>query len=93
MDYKFHELLCIAAGVGSAFKTIAETKSHVDRLCTLALQDIAGMGEIYQDHLQIFEALGARNAEAIVELMRFHLARLDDTISKAREYHQDYFED
>lgn len=93
LDYMFHELLCNAAGVGSAFKTIVETKSHVDRLCTLALQDMADMSEIYRDHVQIYEALVKGDADAIVNLMRFHLARLDETITQARKYHQDFFED
>ncbi|WP_327795317.1 GntR family transcriptional regulator [Harenicola maris] len=93
VDYTFHQLICNAAGCGPAFRSIEETKSQVDRLCTLALQDIAGMAEIYDDHLQIFEALCARDEEEAVRLIRFHLARLDDTIAKAREYHRDYFED
>jgi DNA-binding GntR family transcriptional regulator len=93
LDYEYHELLCIAAGVGAAFKMILETKSHVDRLCTLALEDIAGMGEIYEDHIQIFNALVAKDSKNAVKIMRFHLERLDETITKAREYHTDYFLD
>ena len=93
LDYEFHELLCIAAGVGAAFKMILETKSHVDRLCTLALADIAGMEEIYKDHIQIFNALNSKESADATKLMRFHLERLNETITKARAYHIDYFLD
>jgi DNA-binding GntR family transcriptional regulator len=91
LDYEFHELLCLAAGVGAAFKMILETKSHVDRLCALASTDIVGMGETYEDHIQIFNALSTKDSENAVKLMRFHLMRLDETITKAREYHTEYF--
>ncbi|AKI00234.1 transcriptional regulator, GntR family [Hoeflea sp. IMCC20628] len=93
LDYEFHHLICIAAKCEPAFKTIAENKEHVDRLCSLALADGDGIAELCQDHRAIFVALSKRDEATAVKLTRMHLARLDATIDTARENHGAFFED
>ncbi|MCY0095465.1 GntR family transcriptional regulator [Hoeflea ulvae] len=93
LDYEFHRLICVAAKCEPAFRTIAENKEHVDRLCMLALADAAGREELYQDHRAIFVALSKRDEATAVKLTRLHLARLDDTMQAARENHGALFED
>lgn len=93
LDYEFHRLMCLAANCEFAFKTIAENKSHVDRLCLLSLANADDRGVLYQDHSSIFKALTLRDETAIVELTRIHFSRLDVTLANAREKYSDYFED
>jgi len=92
-DYQFHHLICIAAKCEPAFKTIAENKEHVDRLCMLALADAAGRDKLCQDHRAIFVALSKRDEATAVKLTRMHLSRLDATMDTARENHAAFFED
>lgn len=93
LDYGFHHLLCVAANCGFAFKTIAENKSHVDRLCMLSLANARGKEDLLADHSNIFEALRRQDEEHIVSLTRFHLSRLDKTLADAKKTYPDYFED
>jgi len=93
LDYKFHELLCVAANCDFAFETISENKSHVDRLCLLSLSHTKNREELYVDHVGIFEALKNRDSEKIVALTRDHLSRLDATLNEAYSTYPDYFED
>lgn len=93
LDYEFHRLMCLAANCEFAFKTIAENKSHVDRLCLLSLANAEDRSELYQDHSNIFKALVLRDEAAIVELTRIHFLRLDVTLANAREKYGHYFED
>ena len=93
LDYEFHRLLCVAAGCEFAFKTIAENKAHVDRLCMISLADREGTELLYKDHNDIFECLEAGDSKGIIKLTRLHLARLDQTLAAARVKHPEYFED
>tara|TARA_R110002096_G_scaffold14582_1_gene50561 strand:+ start:27451 stop:28140 length:690 start_codon:yes stop_codon:yes gene_type:complete len=92
LDYDFHRLICVAAGRLPAFKTIAENKTHTDRVCTFELADTSGMDETLFGHKNILSALRERDETKAVKMTRVHLAHLDTTIEKARQNHQDYFE-
>lgn len=93
LDYDFHQLICVAANCAFAFKTIAENKSHVDRLCMLSLASSGSREVLLEDHTKIFEALKQNSADEIVVLTRHHLSRLDATLIDARKKHPTYFED
>ncbi|MEM1040092.1 MAG: GntR family transcriptional regulator [Pseudomonadota bacterium] len=93
LDYEFHRLICVAAERLPAFKTIAENKAHTDRVCTLELSDAVGMAEVLEDHTDIYEAILRRDEEAAVALTRHHLEHLDDTLTKARTNHPDFFQE
>lgn len=93
LDYDFHRLLCVAAKCDAAFKTIAENKSHVDRLCMLSLASPESRQVLLEDHSKIFDALKQKDTDEIVALTRQHLSRLDATLVDARKKHPKYFED
>ncbi|WP_299968731.1 GntR family transcriptional regulator [uncultured Roseobacter sp.] len=93
LDYRFHELICQAAGCLPAFKTIAENKTHTDRVCTLVLADACGMQEVFDGHSAIIDALAQRNVEKAVANTRLHLQHLDETLVIASSRHPDFFED
>lgn len=93
LDYRFHELICLAAHQLPAFKVITENKAHTDRACTLEFADADGMREVLEGHEQIYHAIKAGDEEAAVESTRIHLRHLDDTLVKAVEKYPSYFED
>lgn len=93
LDYDFHHLVCISANAEFAFSTIAEGKSHSDRLCMICLTNKESMQELIEDHRHIFEALQQRDAQAMIDLTRSHLQRLDETLHVAVEEHSEYFKD
>ena len=43
LDYDFHGLICAVADLQFAYKTIADNKAHVDRLCMLSLSTKEGL--------------------------------------------------
>ena len=93
LDYEFHRLLCVAANCEFAFQTIAENKSHVDRLCMITLADRDTMESLQKDHIAIFECLEAGDSDGIVKLTRNHLSRLDQELAAACSKRPEYFED
>lgn len=92
LDYDFHRLICLVADREHAFQTIAENKTHTERICTLELNDAKGMAEVLEGHTDIVDAIARRDVEGAVELTRHHLAHLDDTIAKACKNHPEFFE-
>ncbi len=93
LDYEFHRLVCVIAECEFAFKTIAENKVYVDRLCMLALASKAGQQAIYDDHVTIFDRLRAGDEDGAVTVMRLHLSRLNQTLDHAQRNNPAYFED
>ena len=93
MDYQFHNLICIAADCLPAFKTIAENKTHTDRVCMLELADADGMLEVLEGHTAIFDAVKLGDEETAVAMTRQHLRHLDATLSNASKNFSDFFED
>lgn len=91
LDYDFHNLICATAQCEFAYDTIADSKTHVDRLCLISLSTERGMYEIFQDHQQLYQALQKRDAIEMEHLIRLHICRLDQTLADARESHPEYF--
>lgn len=91
LDYDFHLLLCVAADCEFAHKTIVDNKSHVDRLCAVSLSSKEHFKTVYDDHVEIFNALKAQDVDRLTGRLREHLTRLDSTIDKVREAHGNYF--
>lgn len=93
LDYEFHKLLCIAADEETAYGHIVENKSQMDRIWALSPLNPESYNLIHEDHVEIFEALKARDSDAVISRIRLHLSRLDDTIGDVRNHHSDFFDD
>lgn len=93
LDYDFHNLICASAQCEYAFETIADSKTHVDRLCLISLSTERGMHEIFKDHQQLYQTLQDGDASKMERLIRLHICRLDETLVNARQCHPEYFED
>ena len=93
LDFQFHRLICYAANCLPAFQTIAENRTHTDRVCTLELSDTSGMEEVLEGHTAIYDAIRAGNEEVAVAVTRHHLRHLDGTLARAFERHPEFFAD
>lgn len=91
LDVEFHRLLCIAADCEFAFQSISQTKTQVDRLCTISLSHPKDFSQAFDDHTQILKTLKNKDVEGISALTRDHMSRLDMTIVESKILHQDYF--
>lgn len=91
LDVEYHRLLCLSANCEFAFQSISQTKTQVDRLCTISLSHPADFSQAFDDHAQILEKLKKRDIEGISTMMRAHMSRLDMTIVESKIQHQDYF--
>ncbi|MEM7523669.1 MAG: GntR family transcriptional regulator [Pseudomonadota bacterium] len=92
LDYEFHRLICLSANCGFAYKTIAENKISVERLCMLSLTDMQEQVDVYEDHLTMYDRLTARDEEAMIEITKRHLSRLNTTLDHVQANYPDYFE-
>ena len=92
LDLLFHSLICELADCPMAVDTIKECKMEVDRLCVLSLKNKSEAPQIFQDHIELFDAVKQRNTEEAVAVARRHFSRIDETIADIHNKHSDYFE-
>ena len=92
LDYQFHRLVCELSGNLMAFKTIADMKQQVDRLCVLSLGRQNELTILLEDHVELAGALEDRSETKAKAIVRRHLSRLDDTITDIHRSHAEYFE-
>lgn len=93
LDYDFHRMICQAADCAFAFRTIAENKQYIDRLCMLSLADLQSQMDVYDDHSEMFERLCNRDEAGMIEITTVHLSRLNATLDQAQAQYPDYFDD
>lgn len=90
LDDAFHEEICIRSGVGYVWELIHQNKAHMDRIRMLTL-DTASQKVALDEHIQIFETLIARDADAADAAMTAHLARILTTISQVKAENHNWF--
>jgi DNA-binding GntR family transcriptional regulator len=89
LDDLFHYEICTRAGLGFVWELVAQNKGHMDRVRMLSLTFASERA--YEDHLQIFEALKARDAARAVATVREHLSRIALMIERIRDENRDWF--
>ncbi|AXI48182.1 GntR family transcriptional regulator [Sulfitobacter sp. SK012] len=92
LDYEFHKAICEIAQADFVFDVIMTEKAKVDRLCRLALSKEQRLPDLLSDHQRIADAIKAHDADLAVEVGKFHLSRLDETIVRITETNANYFE-
>ena len=90
-DDQFHKEICERAGLGFAWDIIRENKAHMDRVRFLSLSFASQ--DAFGDHLEIMQALRARDEEQAMHRMREHLSRIKQQIVRIRADHERYFAD
>ncbi len=90
-DDQFHKEICERSGLGFAWDIIRENKAHMDRVRFLSLSFASQ--DAFGDHLEIMDALRARDEVQAVHHMREHLSRIKKQIVRIRADHERYFAD
>ena len=90
LDEDFHSALMSVSGHGSAWRTVAQAQSHLDRARHLSLS-FTGMSPLIDEHQQIVTSLAAGNADAALLALRSHLRRVFDDIASVREMTPELF--
>ncbi|MDP2122680.1 MAG: GntR family transcriptional regulator [Hoeflea sp.] len=91
LDDQFHKEICERAGLGFAWDIIRENKAHMDRVRFLSLSFASQ--DAFNDHVEVLDAIKARDEERAMQHMRLHLARIKDQIVRIRADHMRYFAD
>ncbi len=89
LDDQFHRELCDRSGCGFAWEIVRENKSHMDRVRYLSLAFASQ--DAYGDHLEVMQAIEARDAPEAMRRMHSHLSRIKIQIERIRLDHQAYF--
>ncbi len=83
LDEQFHKEICRQAGVGYVWELIHENKAHMDRIRMLSL-DQSSQRMALEEHIEIFNAMSARDADAVEELIVRHLSRIHVLIEEMK---------
>lgn len=93
LDEDFHSLIADAAQLPFATAQIKQYKTQADRICILSLQNSDEIGDLTNDHKQIYDCLVRNKPDTLETLLRTHLSRLEKTVAMVRAVHPDFFED
>ena len=74
LDDQFHKEICERSGHGFAWDIIRENKAHMDRVRFLSLSFASQ--HAFNDHLEVMEAMRARDEERAMHHMRVHLSQI-----------------
>jgi len=91
LDDQFHAEICARAGLAFIWGMVAENKGHIDRVRMLSLSFASERA--CEEHLQIFEALKARDPARAAGVMRTHLSRIEAVIDRIRDENRAWFAD
>lgn len=91
LDDQFHKEICDRSGLGFVWDIIREKKAHMDRVRFLSLSFASQ--DAFGDHVNIMEAIRARDEERAMQQMRLHLSRIQQQIVRIRAAHIHYFAD
>ncbi|MDB5525785.1 MAG: transcriptional regulator protein [Rhizobium sp.] len=80
-DEAFHYALCEFADLPRGWKVIQNVKGQMDRVRVLSLPDPGHVAGLYLQHVQIVDAIEARDAEVARLHMRRHLQQVFHTIT------------
>lgn len=92
LDDNFHREICIQAGVGYVWDLIHESKGHMDRIRMLSL-NTASQKVALDEHIVLFDALSARDADAAAAAITKHLDRIELLIREVKAQDHSWFED
>jgi DNA-binding GntR family transcriptional regulator len=76
----------------SVWDTLADIKSHMDRVCHLTIPDSAAMQPLVDQHRAIVTAIDAKDPDAAEAAMHYHLTEILRAMPKAEAANPDLFE-
>jgi DNA-binding GntR family transcriptional regulator len=89
LDDQFHREICQRSGCGFAWEIIHEHKSHMDRVRFLSLAFASN--DAFEDHVRLLDAIVARDMTVASDVMRLHLSRIKDQMTRIRSDHAAFF--
>ena len=93
LDEEFHRLLAGAAGRPHAWRSVADLKPLLDRVGYLVMTDTPMIGILVRQHVEIAQAVNARDAQAAEAAMREHLREILRPLPDLVRRRADLFED
>jgi len=90
LDDQFHKEICERAGLGFTWDIIREHKAHMDRVRFLSLSFASQ--DAFNDHVEVMDAMRARDEERAMHHMRVHLSRIKEQIVRIKADHGRYFD-
>ncbi|WP_421724927.1 GntR family transcriptional regulator [Bauldia sp.] len=91
LDEQFHFLICSFGTSERVWQVVHEAKAQLDRIRRLAFPTDNHMNIVLAEHLEVFEALKARDPDLAVEAMSRHLRRVFRTIRMLLDEDSEYF--
>lgn len=91
LDDQFHKEICERSGLAFAWDIIRENKAHMDRVRFLSLSFASQ--DAFNDHVEVMDAMRARDEARAMHHMRIHLSRIKEQIVRIRADHERYFAD
>lgn len=93
LDGVFHRLIFAAGKCDFAFNSVGEHRSHVDRICVLALSNKEEFMPLYEGHKEIYQLLLQRELDPLLTKIRQHLLWFDNILKSVKASHGQYFAD
>ncbi|WOI54837.1 GntR family transcriptional regulator [Palleronia sp. LCG004] len=90
LDDAFHGEICRIGGHAYVWPLIDEQKGHMDRVRILSLLQTTRIA--FDEHLEIVEALAARDADAAVQAVTRHIMRIARVLPEIRAAHPRFFD-
>lgn len=90
LDRQFHEMLFAIAKKSRIYQHIQNISIHFDRVRGMALSSVKDR-ELVQDHRELVQAIGRRDARAARERMEIHMDRCQIESAALREVYPHYF--
>ncbi|XDA97625.1 GntR family transcriptional regulator [Sulfitobacter sp. LCG007] len=89
LDDEFHRRICDRLGLGFCWELIREKKAHTDRVRFLSLSFASRSA--YDDHVEILDAIRARDEARGERAIRQHLGRIESLIVQLRHDNHEWF--
>lgn len=92
LDAEFHRALVAGCGVPSAWESLENLKTHMDRAWWLADPDAEALQQALAHHRATLEAIDARDPEAAERAVRAHLADVLKALPRLQAEHCHLFQ-
>jgi DNA-binding GntR family transcriptional regulator len=92
LDDKFHREICVRSGVDYVWDLIQESKGHMDRIRMLSLSTSTQRFAL-DEHIQLYDAIAAGNADAAETIIAKHLGRIFVLIEQIKTENHTWFTD
>lgn len=91
LDQQFHYLIFAGTKKKHTWEAMSRLTAHLDRSRKLRLLDNHDWRLIYEQHVEIVEAIKQKSPAAASSLMKLHLSRGEDDLAMLKQKYPEYF--